>query len=164
MALLLYLGAASAADAPLEYQVKASYLYNFMRFIDWPDDAFAADGAFNLCVSDLSRFGAALDALAGEQIDGHTIHVRSVDSPAAVRATHCHLLFVSAAKEIVWMPLAPERGLLTVGESREFTQHGGIINLLEVQGRIRFQINHPVAERAGLVISSRLLNLAMTQP
>jgi len=158
VALILWAAAGHSQSASLEYQVKASYLYNFMRFIAWPNDVFGGDGKFQLCVMGADRFGSALKALAGERVDGREIVVREVDQSTPARAARCHLLFVAAGTGAE--DLAAERGLLTIGETPGFLARGGIINLVEVQGKIRFEINHTAAQRAGLVVSSRLLDLS----
>ena len=149
---------------PLEYQVKASYLYNFTQFVDWPDDAFTESGRFHLCVIGAWRFGDALDALSGERVENRELTIRRIDSVSEARATRCHMLFVGAVGPAVIRAGVPiERGLLTVGESPSFLQRGGAINLTEVDGRIRFAVNRNVIEQAGLVVSSRLLRLALEQ-
>lgn len=155
-------GMVQAQDAPIEYQVKASYLYNFIRFITWPPDVFRNGGSLNLCVTGAERFGSALDALAGESIEGRSIRVHRLGSVTEARHVRCQVLFVSAA-EAPALPaaLTPERGVLTVGETRGFLDRGGVINLVEVQGRIRFEVNQKAAKRAEIAMSSRLLRLSM---
>lgn len=163
-ALLCFFGvvpvdAMPAQDSPLEYQVKASYLYNFMRFVSWPENGLPRDGRFNLCVVGADRFGNGLETLAGEPIEGRPIALRKFASAAEARGAHCQLLFVAGAEGA--SSAISESGLLTVGETPGFLERGGIINLVEVQGRIRFEINQEAAKRAGLTLSSRLLRLAM---
>ncbi len=163
--IILALAVAARAEAPkLEYQIKASYLYNFMQFIAWPKDAFGADGKFNLCVVGAERFGTALDALASERVEGREIVVRRLEHAARARAAQCHLLFVAAGSDPTFTEIIDTRGMLTIGEAPGFLEHGGVINLVEVRGRIRFEINQPAARQAGLVVSSRILTLAVTRP
>jgi hypothetical protein len=149
----------AAVPAPtLEYQVKASYLFNFARFVTWPGDVFGGD-RFNLCVIGADRFGGALDALKGERVDGREIAVHRLDQAAPARPVHCHLMFLAAGAHAG--TVANERGVLTVGEHPGFVERGGIINLTEERGRIRFEINQAAAQQAGLTVSSRLLDLAI---
>jgi hypothetical protein len=164
LALIVWAVGAPAQTAALEYQVKASYLYNFARFVTWPDDVFAGDSKFNLCVVGAERFGPALDAFAGERVEGRAILIRRLERPAQARATYCHMLFIGGASGAEPTAAGPERGVLTIGETAGFLDRGGMINLIEVRGRIRFEINQPAAIRAGLVVSSRLLNLAAKEP
>ena len=164
LTLTLWAHIAYGAAPALEYQVKASYLYNFVRFITWPEDTFANDGKFNLCVVGAELFGGALDEFAGERVEGHTIVVRRLERAAQARPARCHLLFLaSGVGQDEPASFSIERGMLTVGESPGFLTRGGIINLVEVRGRIRFEINQAVAQQAGLVISSRLLSLSKSQ-
>lgn len=146
----------------LEYQVKASYLYNFARFITWPEDVVGRQGNFNLCIVGAERFGSALDALAGERLNGHTIAVHRLEQAGQARPARCHLLFVARGRD-AGSTGGTERGLLTIGETPGFLERGGIINLVEVNGRIRFEIHQPAARQAGLVVSSQLLSLAVGQ-
>lgn len=149
----------------LEYQVKASYLYNFIQFIAWPKEVFGNDGKFNLCVVGAERFGKALDAFAGERVEGREIAVRRMDRDAPARAARCHLLFIGGVEADAGPADAlGEHGVLTIGETPGFLQRGGVINLIEVRGRIRFEINQQAARQAGLVISSRILSLAVNKP
>lgn len=151
--------AAPVEDLPLEYQVKAAYLYNFMRFVTWPVHALPRNGKFNLCVVGADRFGRALETLAGELVEGRPITVHKLANVADSRGAQCQLLFAAGAD---WGPsIESEAGLLTVGESLGFLERGGVINLVEVRGRIRFEVNQDAAKRAGLTLSSRLLRLAM---
>jgi hypothetical protein len=153
---------AAHAEAPmLEYQVKASYLYNFARFVTWPEDVLARQGNFNLCVVGAERFGSALDTLVGERVNDQTIAVHRLEQAGQARAARCHLLFIAGTDTASAGGQA--RGLLTIGETPGFLERGGIINLVEVKGRIRFEIQQRAATQAGLVVSSQLLSLAVSQ-
>lgn len=152
--------AAQAQAPPLEYQVKASYLYNFVRFITWPEDVFARDNHFNLCVVGAERFGGALDAIPGERVEGREIAIRRIKDVTQARSARCHLLFIAADGQGMRPDTAGARGMLTVGETPGFLEQGGVINLIDAHGRIRFEINQQAARDAGLTISSRLLSLA----
>lgn len=161
LALMLGASAAHSQTVTLEYQVKASYLYNFIKFVAWPDDLSGAERKFNLCVAGAERFGHALDRIAGERVENREIVIHRLDRNAPARALRCQMLFIAAdtTDAASWATIG-ERGVLTIGETADFLKRGGIINLVEVQGRIRFQINQQAAREAGLVLSSRLLDLA----
>lgn len=161
VALLALMPAAHAQRSELEYQVKASYLYNFVRFITWPAGVIEG-GKFNLCVVGAERFGNSLNALAGERVEGHEIIIRRLEPGAQARALRCHALFLAAGTDTADFGI--ERGMLTIGETPGFLERGGMINLIEVKGRIRFEINQPAAQRAGLMVSSRLLSLSTNKP
>lgn len=143
----------------IEYQVKASYLYNFTQFIRWPADAFVSTREFNLCVVGAWRFGDALDVLQEERTTGSKVAIRSLRSVRQAPGARCHMLFVADGGAGGAIPTV--RGLLTVGETPGFLGRGGIINLVEVHGRIRFEISQKAAQQAGLDVSSQLLRLAL---
>jgi hypothetical protein len=148
----------SAQDVPLEYRVKAAYLLNFTRFVEWPAAAFQGNAPFNICVARMNPFGPVLGAtLSGETAAGRTLTPRIVqDDPMS-----CQVLFVprgvAAAGYLRRVRMAP---VLTVGESPNFTRQGGIVNFVLEDGKVRFEINQEAATRSQLTISSRLLKLA----
>jgi hypothetical protein len=146
-----------------EYQLKAAFLYNFGKFIDWPPDAFSESGdRFNLCVFGNEAFELTRETLGGKSIRGHTVEIRKVESLS--RELHCHLLFVSGRDQPLPDPsvLAELRatGTLTVGESGRFLVQGGVINLTRVDNRVRFEIDRGSGEKAGFRFSAQLLKLA----
>ena len=145
-----------AQEPPLEYQVKAAYLYNFVKFIEWPPAA--RNGTLTICTAGSNPFGAALDDIVrGESINGRAIAARAIYAPQQ----GCDVVFiprgVAAAEYLRAARTAP---ILTVGESPDFVAQGGIINFVRDAGMIRFEIDRDAAARAGLHISSRLLRLA----
>ncbi len=158
---LPFLAAPDAFATALEYQVKASYLYNFTQFIVWPVDVFDDAGQFKLCIVGAEPFGNALNVFTGERVAGHDIALHRLSSPSQARSLRCHLLFVPGHQP---ESIAVQRGLLIVGEAPGFLGRGGIINLVEDRGRIRFEINRQAANEAGLTVSSRILSLAVNRP
>lgn len=159
---LLLAGTARAAGKPaLEYQIKASYLYNFLRYVEWPPGA-PAGGTLPVCVFGKDRFGTALDAIVGESVRGLAIAVRPVSDPGQLDG--CRVVFVGAAergREADILQQLAGRPVLTVGETPGFADRGGVINLIRVKDKIRFEINQQAAERGGLRIGSQLLQLAV---
>ena len=162
VAALLCAGTAltSAQDPGLEYRVKAAYLFNFTKFIEWPDAALASGRSFSICVAGRNPFGPALTAtLVGETAAGLPLAARVVNAPDS---SACHVLFVprgvAAAPYLRGVGRSP---VLTVGESPDFLAQGGAINFVLDGGRVRFEINQGAAERAQLKISSRLLQLGL---
>jgi hypothetical protein len=147
---------AHAQDVPLEYRVKAAYLFNFVKFVEWP--AAAAAGPLTICVAGRNVFGDVLaDTVSGETLDGRPLAVRVILEPDP----GCHILFVPRGAAVTAY-LRSSRGLpmLTVGESPDFLAQGGLVNFVLEGGNVRFEIAVEAAERAGLRISSRLLRLA----
>ena len=148
---------------PNEYQVKATYLYNFGRFVKWPDAAGPAKGdSFPVCVIGQDPFGAILDStLGGEALDGKPVVLRRISKPHD--AGECRILFISSTeekrlKEI--LTALDESGVLTVSDMPGFTRRGGMIQFLLEGDRVRFEINLASAESAKLVLSSELLKVA----
>lgn len=169
--LLTGVAAFGAASAPqlvhgqpptLEAQVKATYLYNFIQFVEWPQAAWADGDAFHLCVLGNGRVGAAIEAFGGERVDGRVIRVLRLTTVDEAATNRCKLLYLprTAGDSAALLARAPSQGVLTVGEAPNFTGAGGMIGLYEVRGRVHFSINDRAARRAGLVVSSRLLQLA----
>lgn len=150
----------SAQDVALEYRVKAAYLFNFTKFVEWPSAAFDNESSFSICIAGRNPFGSALSStLMGETAAGFPLSARVVNAGAAAS---CHVLFVPrgvpAAPYLRRAAMAP---VLTVGESPGFVKEGGAINFVLEGGRVRFEINPQAAERAQLKISSRLLQLGL---
>jgi hypothetical protein len=165
--LILWVGAfwrAQAGDAEIEeYQVKAAFLFNFAKFVEWPAEAFAsADGPMEICVLGPNPFGSSLDKAVQGKVVGHrTFLVREVRD--AQQASECHMVFVSAsgwARSRAMLGDIKKCCVLTVGETVEFIDGGGIINLRLEEARVRVEINPDAAARARLRISSKLLSLA----
>jgi hypothetical protein len=142
-----------AQEIPLEYRVKAAYLYNFLKYIDWPE---GTTDPFTICVASRNPFGDVLgETVRGERVNGRAVTTKVVSDPDP----SCHIVFVPrgiAAAPYVRMA----RGTLTVGEGTEFIDQGGAIAFVQEGANVRFQIHDEAAMRAGLRISSRLLRLA----
>jgi hypothetical protein len=146
-----------------EYQVKATYLYNFGRFVHWPPNATATKGdSFSICVLGQDPFGPTLDStLAGEMLDGKPLAVKRISTPRD--AGECRILFVSSTeehhlKEI--LAAVEQAGVLTVSDIPGFSRRGGMIQFVMEGDRVRFEINLTTAESARLVLSSELLKVA----
>jgi hypothetical protein len=168
IAIVLMLMAASpragADGTPVgEYQLKAVFLFNFAKFVEWPPQAFAGPhDRFTICVLGENPFGSALDeAVRGKTVADRSIAIRLVSS--AEQARTCQILFVSAseAKRIRGILEALKNcSVLTVGDTDDFTVNGGVVQFKMKDSRVRIEIDAATAERAGLRISSKLLSLA----
>lgn len=154
---------AQALGGALEYQVKAAYLLNFTRYVEWPAQAFTSPNApIDICVLGADPFGGALEqAVAGRVTRGRPLIVQY--KRTAAEARYCPVVFVPAT---VWRrdPEVLERlrghGVLTVGETAGFAKAGGIIGFVIEEASVRFVVNLEARDRAGLRISSRMLALA----
>jgi YfiR/HmsC-like len=152
---------ADPADRPTDRQVKASYLYNFAKFVRWP--ASSVGETFDICTVGKTPFESELKStVTGEQIDGKNIVSRTVTG--APGAWGCKILFISASQETqvkTLLPAAKRLNLLTVSDLPHFAQGGGMIELLNQEGRIRFEVNVQAINEAGLTVSSELLKVAV---
>ena len=165
LALALLGGAGAAVAQTSEAELKAAFVFNFARYVEWPADAGGAAGeAFRLCL--LGRRDALFAALAA--LDGKSVGERSLRVRAAAREddlASCHLLVVGESEaehfERILQPLAGVP-VLTVNGSGRFLDAGGIIGLVTENDRVRFDINLGAARRNGLALSSNLLKLART--
>lgn len=151
--------AAVIRRAALENEVKAAFLLNFTKFIEWPNTEAAADGPFNICIWGEDPFGPALDqTLQNEKVNGHALTVQRLgrNSPKA-----CRILYIDRnekdVKELLGT-LGP--GVLTVGEGEGFLKEGGMIAFVPENRRVRFSINLQATRNAALIPSSRLLAVA----
>jgi len=153
----------SVGQVAEEYHVKAAFLYNFARFVEWPSTAFRnQQDPFVVCVLGANPFGSALEeTLGGKQIDGRAFRISRIsESP---QANACQILFIGfpdRKRMAAAIAALPARGVLTIGETDGFIAAGGIVNLTLREGHVGFQVNQRAAERADLQISSRLLSLA----
>jgi len=146
-----------------EYQLKAAFLYNFAKFVEWDaQSSSTASGPIVIAVLGENPFGAELEkAVRDRKINGRAIVVRSVQNGAA--ASVAHLLFISDAEDSRFgdiREVLKGKGVLTVGESEAFAKRGGIINFVLEGDKLRFEINIDSAEQAGLKVSAQLQKLA----
>ncbi len=149
------------ATAFYEYQVKAAFLFNFAKFVEWPPDAFtSADEPIGICVLGQNPFGSVLEETVRGKVVGHRTFV-VLQNPDAQHIGGCHIIFIcaSADKRSVLEELRTKR-VLTVSETDGVQAMSGVIGLNLKDGRVRIEIDPAAAERAGLRISSKLLSLA----
>jgi len=168
LGLLLMCGSGRAQDAqPSEYQVKSAFIFNFAKFVEWPPKAFAEPSA-PLCIGVLGEnpFGRELEQfLRGKTLNSRpltTVQFRTVREAKA-----CHVLFVSASESKRLPEILRELGgtsVLTISETANFIESGGMINFFREGNKFRFQINDQAARDAGLKIASKLLELSRKPP
>jgi hypothetical protein len=154
-----------AQGASLEYAVKATFLYKFAAFVEWPPAAFASPTTpIDLCVALYDPFGGLLEqAAAGQRVGERPIVVRRL--AASEPMSDCHILYLGAGAgmEAVAEALATVRGtpVLTVTDAARDPRATGIINFVIENNRVRFEIDDRAAAENGLAISSKLLSLAV---
>ena len=160
-ALALACGVAAAQHAATaEDDIKATFLFNFTKFVEWPPGERA--GTFRICTVADPPFNAALDrTLAGELAAGRPIVRTTPATPDAARA--CEMLFLGrmdAARAERWVAAVRGAPVLVVGETPAAWDRGAQITFVVDDNRVRFDVNLDAAARAGLTISSKLLRVA----
>jgi hypothetical protein len=160
---VLFLALGARAQSAGEYQVKAAFLYNFAKFIEWPPSSFPdASAPIRICILGRDPFGAELHQIADEKsVNGRKLQVHQLADLRTART--CHILFIaSSEKPQLKQTLESLQGadVLTVGDTEGFVEKGGMINFVLENDRVRFEVNQKAAEQAGLKVSSKLLNIA----
>jgi len=150
------------AQTATEYEAKAAFLFNFIKFVRWPETVSAGRVDFVIATSSSSPFRSRLESLAGKQVHGRTVRV--VTYTDSQFPNPCDVVVVDL---VTWNKLPDElrdelrdRHVLSVGEEAEFANQGGVFTLLLVDEHLAFDINVGAARAAKLVISANLLRLA----
>jgi hypothetical protein len=151
-------------DRSLEYAVKATYIYKFVPFVQWPVEAFESPATpVSLCVLANDTVSTLVDeAVRGRTVDGRAIVVQHVSTP--LRNARCHILYVASGRAATLaQALESVRGrpVLTVADEAPGDVPGLVINLVTLRGRVRFEVDQRAAAENGLEVSSKLLALAV---
>jgi YfiR/HmsC-like len=170
MALLVFMAGLSGVDSGFagespasEYQVKAIFLLNFAKYVEWPATAFTNDATpITIGVLGIDPFGDNLqNAVKGKTINGRTFVVKHLAADSDLSG--CQILFISGSEAARMGEILEKAGalpLLTVSESEEFAKSNGIIQFVLKDGKVRLEIDLTSAKRSGLTISSKLLAVA----
>jgi hypothetical protein len=162
-ALVLSWASFAAAQPTLENDVKAVFLYNFTKFIEWPPSATPASaGPFRLCLLADADFSDAVDrAIAGETVGSRQLERVEPQSPDDVH--NCAILYVGrrhTERGLRFLAAARNLPVLTVGDGASFLEQGGAIRFVLDNNRVRFDISTVAMQRSGLRVSSKLLRVA----
>lgn len=162
-ALLTFCALGAEEPQPSEYQLKAVFLYNFAKFVEWPSESFPTTNApFTIGVLGQNPFGDTLDGtVRHKSLNGHPLVIQYFRS--ILEATNCQILFISNSerKRLPEILKAVSAGnVLTVSETDRFLQAGGMIRFFMDENKVRFDINDEAARNARLRISSKLLSVA----
>lgn len=162
--LLFFSNTSFPQQGSIEYKIKAGYIYNFTKFISWPENESAT---FDLCILGTDPFGSILDSIEKRAVKNKPIRLyrfQSIDE-----AKHCQIVYFSDAI-LKWGELdSLLPGVLTiysvnktleVSESKQFTQAGGMIAFFLRDGKVKLHINLQVLRKSGLEISAKLLEVA----
>lgn len=151
-----------ASAASLESSVKASYLYKFAPFIEWPSGALPARSPFVICVIGNDSFAQVVEnAVRGQQVRGAAAVIRR--AAAFTPDMACHMLFAGGLPHVAVPALqaVARQPVLTVADEGLGTE-AAMIRFVHQGGKIRFEINAATAAASGIVISSKLLSLAVS--
>jgi hypothetical protein len=147
-----------------ETEVKAAFLYNFAKFVEWPAEAFASETApIQLGVFGDEEFSTKLKSLMSDKkAHGRSFEVKRILNPQEAKS--CQIVFVTSSESrraLQVLEAARKLPILTIGESDQFIPLGGMINFVFEDTQLRFEINPEPAEKVKLQISSKLLRLAI---
>ena len=150
------------ASRQLEYQIKAGYLYNFAKFVEWPPPPLAGGGTFRLGIlADQTAYAIIAETLRGRKIGEHPVQVVLLTSNAD--AATCRVVFIPRSVAVTVAQLRAQldhAAVLLVGEKDGFAAAGGEIGFVPRGENLRYQVNLAAAEQAGLHLSARLAGLA----
>jgi hypothetical protein len=154
---------ATQAQAQSEDQIKAAFLFNFARYVEWPTTAFAGpDTAVRICMAGSTAFANVVaQTVSGKSVENRPVRVDTLAELSG--ASDCHILYLgegigSAAADVA--SSLSGVSVFTVADRAGFAKQGGMANFIRADNKVRFEINPSAAKMAGLKVSSRLLRLA----
>ena len=159
--MMLLLALTPAHAAPSEYELKAAFIYQIARFVEWPGTPVNTGAPLQLCVLGGNPFGPALENIRGKPVGERKMEVSLLDMNAGTR--ECAMLFIAAPAEKYLeriIALSRGTGMLTIGDTQGFARRGVMVNFFSQDGKIRFEVNLEATRQGGLKISSKLLSLA----
>lgn len=144
-------------------EIEAAYLFNFGKFVRWPQRASTVGSSFSVCVMGDDPFGGALHkTVAGETIDDKKVVDKHISQPQ--EAANCSILYISTAEAgqlNKTLAVVKDLPVLTVSDMPDFMERGGIIEFVVQGNRVRFAVNLEPTQRNGLMLSSELLKVAL---
>jgi hypothetical protein len=160
LSLILASSCLAQAQGASEYQVKAAFLLNFMKFVGWPPSAFEnPNSPFSICILGDDPFGSDIDQLvAGESISGRRVTIERLQRGPVPKS--CQVLFISKSERDPGILSGLGPGVLTVSDRDRFLTEGGMIAFVIEDRHVRFDINQRAASRALLTMNARMLNVA----
>jgi hypothetical protein len=154
--------AAEANERPSEYSVKAAYLYQLSKFINWPSLDPATNNSLHLCTFESDPFRGALQKIHLRKVQGREIHIHYVNDD--IHLSSCHILFIHDKISNNFIKkkykMLSKNNILTIGEKTGFAQNGGIIGFTLEDNRIGVEINIKAAKDAGIGVSANLIEIA----
>jgi hypothetical protein len=144
-----------------EYQIKAAFLVNFLKFVEWPQGENSRNSAYYICVLGNNPFGPSLMTIQNKIVRGQRVITKLCKEPHDTN--NCHIVFISASEKKRLGNILEEirdMNILTVGDMKGFARAGGIIQLFTEEDNVHFWVNIDAASRAKLKISSQLLRVS----
>lgn len=154
---------AYARGEPSEDQVKAAFVFNFAKFVEWPESALSSANVLNLCVTSQDKMTNALKLLNQREAQGHVLRVIDITAPEKLEDYACHMLFITDSeqkRQHQWLAKVQNQAVLTIADNLAFIKQGGMISLYTEDSRVQFVVNQSVTQGTGLKISARMLQLA----
>ncbi|WP_052700795.1 YfiR family protein [Methylocucumis oryzae] len=148
---LLFAPVLCAEDASVEYKIKAGYLYNFTKFITWPEER---NPTFNICIIGKDPFGSIIDPI--EQRTAMDRPIKLVRAEHYDKSLDCQIVFFGHLKEL---PII-KKAVLTVSDTQDFASLGGMVSFIKKEGRIKLRINLQAIKSSDLEISAKLLEVS----
>jgi hypothetical protein len=154
----------AASEGPSEYEVKAAFLFNFSKYVDWPEGALPGPAdRIVICVLGENPFGTLLaEDVRDKRVNGRELAVHEAKSLSATAG--CHIVFIASSEQARLDEIIGrlgDRPVLTVSDAESVADRGVILGLTLKDNRVRFEVNLVAARRAGLKLSSQLLKLAI---
>lgn len=164
-ALLIFTQHARADGASREYLVKAAFLYNFVKFVEWPGDlSVSLQKKLDICVIGNNPFNSAGSIFKEASTPSLALNLTQESSPEAA-ASHCHIVFISGSERgrvASILQALNGRPVLTVSDADSFAQSGGMIGFVIVDNKVKLVVNRGAIEAAGMRIDAQLLEIAMS--
>lgn len=161
--ILLIESASLFAAGSSEYELKAAFIFNFIKFVEWSNRSGIDHlDSLPLCILGKDPFGTAIDKLEGKKVQEYTVHIKRLTS--LNDNSGCRVLFISQS-ETDKLPklfdvLSQKKGILTISDIKGFASNGGVIELVLNENRVRFIVNTAAAKNSDLYLSSKILRLA----
>ena len=155
---------AYARGEPSEYEVKAAFIFNFAKFVEWPETALPANETLNICFVGKDKTTDALQLMHQREAQGHALKIVDVTDELDIALNHqCHILFMSMRekkRQQQWLAKVQHQATLTIADNLDFIKQGGMIGLYTEAQRVQFVVNQSVTQNTGLKLSARMLQLA----
>ena len=148
----------------IEYKIKAGYLYNFTKFVSWPENE---SETFNLCIIGKDPFGSIINPIEKRSVKNKPIRLYRYQSISEVK--HCHIVYFGASDK-QWrkvdfllgdiLTVGSLENSLTTGETKKFTQAGGMFAFFLKEGKVKLHINLKALKKSNLEVSAKLMEIA----